>query len=271
VTRGTIRDVTSTGGAGGRLTGKVALVTGMAAGIGRATFELFAAEGARVMGCDVRSDDVEAAVAAIRARGADAAFTTADVSRREDVERLVDETVGRYGALDVVVNNAAIGNFHKTVESTAEDEWDRTLAINLKSVYLVAHAATSHLRARGGGSIVNVSSVHAFATTEGVAAYAAAKGGVLALSRQMALDLARDRIRVNAVVPGAVDTTMLQQHATLEGKSYEELGFVFDDTKIGRIGRPEEVARAILFLASDDSSFMTGAPLIVDGGLLARL
>ena len=256
--------------ASGRLTGKVALVTGMAAGIGRATFELLAAEGARVLGCDVR-DDGERAASELRARGLEAAFMVADVSRRSDVERLVAETVQRFGGLDVVVNNAAVGVFHKTVESTEEDEWDRTLAINLKSVYLVSRAAVPHLRARGGGSIVNVSSVHAFATTEGVAAYAAAKGGVLALSRQMALDLARDKIRVNAVVPGAVDTTMLQTHAELEGKSYEELGFVFDAAKIGRIGKPEEIARAILFLASDDSSFMTGAPLIVDGGLLARL
>ena len=256
--------------AAGRLTGKVALVTGTAAGIGRATLELLAAEGAHVMGCDVR-DDGQQVADALRERGFDAAFQAADVSRREDVERLVAETVRRFGGLDVVVNNAAIGVFHKTVESTGEDEWDRTLAINLKSVYLVSRAAVPHLRARGGGSIVNVSSVHAFATTEGVTAYAAAKGGVLALTRQMALDLARDRIRVNALIPGAVETSMLQQHAELEGKSYEQLGFVFDQTKIGRIGQPEEIARAILFLASEESSFMTGAPLIVDGGLLARL
>jgi NAD(P)-dependent dehydrogenase (short-subunit alcohol dehydrogenase family) len=254
-----------------RLAGKVALVTGVASGIGRATFELFAAEGAHVMGCDVRADDGEAAVAALRERGHQAAFCAADVSQRADVERIVAETVSRFGGLDVVVNNAAIGVFHKTVESTAEDEWDRTLAINLKTVYLVSHYAVPHLRARGGGSIVNVSSVHAFATTEGVAAYAAAKGGVLALSRQMALDLARDGIRVNALIPGAVETAMLRTHAELEGKSYEELGFVFDPKAIGRIGRPEEIAQAALFLASDASSFITGAPLIADGGLLARL
>ena len=254
----------------GRLDGKVALITGMAAGIGRATYEALAEAGAGVMGCDVRAEGEEVA-AALRARGLETTFSVADVSRREDVERLVAEAVERFGGLDVVVNNAAVGVFRKTVESTEEDEWDRTLAVNLKSVYLVSRAAVPHLRARGGGSIVNVSSVHAFATTEGVAAYAAAKGGVLALTRQMALDLARDKIRVNALIPGAVETSMLQQHAALEGKSYEELGFVFDERKIGRIGRPEELARAMLFLASEESSFMTGAPLIVDGGLLARL
>jgi NAD(P)-dependent dehydrogenase (short-subunit alcohol dehydrogenase family) len=137
--------------------------------------------------------------------------------------------------------------------------------------YLVSRCAVPHLRARGGGSIVNVSSVHAFATTEGVAAYAAAKGGVLALSRQMALDLARDGIRVNALIPGAVETDMLRTHAEREGKSYEALGFVFDPMAIGRIGQPTEIAQAALFLASDAASFVTGAPLIADGGLLARL
>ena len=255
---------------GGRLGGKVAVITGMSAGIGRATYEALAEAGAGVMGCDVRAEGEEVA-AALRGRGLEAAFSLTDVSRREEVERLVAATVARFGGLDVVVNNAAVGVFHKTVESTEEDEWDRTLAINLKSVYLVSRAAVPPRRARGGGSIVNVSSVHAYATTEGVAAYAAAKGGVLALTRQMALDLARDKIRVNALVPGAVETSMLQQHARLEGKSYEELGFVFDERQIGRIGRPEELARAVLFLASEESSFMTGAPLIVDGGLLARL
>ena len=141
--------------AGGRLDGKVALVTGVAAGIGRATFELLALEGARVMGCDVR-DEGEHAAAELRERGHEAAFSVADVSRRSDVERLVAETVQRFGGLDVVVNNAAVGVFHKTVESTEEDEWDRTLAISLKSVYLVSRAAVPHLRARGGGSNVNV-------------------------------------------------------------------------------------------------------------------
>lgn len=254
-----------------RLTGKVALVTGTTSGIGRAILERFAAEGARVVGAGRRAADGEAIAAAIRARGHDATFIPADVSSRADVARLVAETVAQYGALDIVVNNAAVGVFHKTVENTDEDEWDRTLAINLKSAYLVAHEAIPHLRRRGGGSIVNVSSVHAYATTEGVAAYAASKGGLLALSRQMALDLARDNIRVNALVVGAVETDMLRAHAEHEGKSYAEMGWVFDPHAIGRIGRPEEVANAALFLASDESSFVTGAPMIADGGLLARL
>jgi NAD(P)-dependent dehydrogenase (short-subunit alcohol dehydrogenase family) len=254
-----------------RLAGKVALITGTTAGIGRAILERFAAEGAQVVGADRRAVGGEAVAAGVRARGHDVTFVPADVSRRADVARLVAETIARYGGLDIVVNNAAIGVFHKTVENTDEDEWDRTLAANLKSAYLVSRAAIPHLRQRGGGSIVNLSSVHAYATTEGVAAYAASKGGLLALSRQMALDLARDNIRVNALVVGAVETDMLRAHAEREGKSFAELGWVSDPHAIGRIGQPEEIARAALFLASDESSFVTGAPLIADGGLLARL
>ncbi len=254
-----------------RLANKVALVTGTTSGIGRAILERFAAEGARVVGAGRRAEDGEAIAAAIRARGHEATFIAADVSQRADVERLVAETIARYGDLDIVVNNAAVGVFNKTVENTGEDEWDRTLAINLKSAYLVSHEAIPHLRRRGGGSIVNVSSVHAYATTEGVAAYAASKGGLLALSRQMALDLARDNIRVNALIVGAVETDMLRAHAEREGKTYAEMGWVFDPHAIGRIGQPEEIANAALFLASDESSFVTGAPMIADGGLLARL
>jgi NAD(P)-dependent dehydrogenase (short-subunit alcohol dehydrogenase family) len=255
----------------GRLAGKIALVTGVTSGIGKATLELFAREGARVVGAARRRELGEEVAAAVRAAGGDAVFVAADVSRRDDVQRLVARAAEAYGGLDVVVNNAATAVFAKPVETTAEDEWDRTLANNLKSVYLVCHDAIPHLRARGGGAIVNVSSVHAVATTEGVAAYAAAKGGVLALSRQMALDLARDRIRVNALVVGAVDTAMLRSHAAHAGKTFAEMGWSTDEHDIGRVGRPEEVAESALFLASDAASFVTGAPLVVDGGLLARL
>ena len=254
-----------------RLAGKVALVTGTTSGIGRAILERFAAEGASVVGAGRRAEEGEAIAAAIRAQGHAATFITTDVSQRGEVARLVAETVATYGALDIVVNNAAVGVFSKTVENTAEDEWDRTLAINLKSAYLVSHEAIPHQRRRGGGSIVNVSSVHAYATTEGVAAYAASKGGLLALSRQMALDLARDNIRVNALIVGAVETDMLRAHAEREGKTYAEMGWVFEPHAIGRIGQPAEIANAALFLASDESSFVTGAPMIADGGLLARL
>jgi NAD(P)-dependent dehydrogenase (short-subunit alcohol dehydrogenase family) len=255
----------------GRLAGKVALVTGTASGIGRAVMDLFVDEGARVTACDVRADEGNQAAIEARQRSGQVHFVAADVSVRHQVRGLVDAAVERFGGLDIVVNNAAVGVFNQPLDATDESDWDRVLAINLKSVYLVSHFAIPHMRQRGGGAIVNVSSVHAFATTEGVAAYAAAKGGVLALTRQMALDCARDNIRVNALLPGAVDTDMLRLASEREGKTYEQMGFSFDPRSIGRIGRPDELARAVLFLVSDEASFVTGAPLIADGGLLARL
>ena len=254
-----------------QLAGKTALVTGATSGIGRAIWDLFAREGARVVGAGRRTELGKQAEQGLRAAGLDVCFATADVSRRDDAARLVSAAVETYGGLDVVVNNAAVGVFARTVENTTEDEWDRTLAINLKSVYLISHHAIPAMRQRGGGALVNVASVHAVATTEGVAAYAASKGGVLALSRQMALDYARDQIRVNALIVGAVDTEMLRSHATHAGKRFAEMGWSTDARAVGRIGRPAEVAQAALFLVSDASSFVNGAPLIVDGGLLARL
>ncbi|MBI3971649.1 MAG: SDR family oxidoreductase [Chloroflexi bacterium] len=255
----------------GQLDGKIALITGAASGIGRATAALFAAEGAQVALGDWHEDQLEAITRQIRDRGGQVAARRTDVSKRADAQALVTAAIEAFGGLDVVVNNAGIGLYNTTLEQTAEDDWDRVMAVNLKGVYLVSQAAIPHIRARGGGSIINIASVHAMATQERIAAYAASKGGVLALTRAMAMDLATDAIRVNAVLPGAVDTPLFRSALAEEGKSAEELGFRFDPHAIGRVGQPEELARAILFLAGDASSFMTGSPMIVDGGLLARL
>ncbi len=255
----------------GQLDGKVALITGAASGIGRATAFLFSAEGAQLALGDWQVEPLEAVAGEIRSRGGKVVARRTDVSKRADAQALVAAAVEAFGGLDVVVNNAGIGLYNTTLEQTTEDDWDRVMAVNLKGVYLVSQAAIPHLRTRGGGSIINVASVHAMATQERIAAYAASKGGVLALTRAMALDLAPDAIRVNAVLPGAVDTPLFRSALAAEGKSAEELGFRFDPRAIGRVGQPEELAHAILFLASDASSFMTGSPMIIDGGLLARL
>jgi NAD(P)-dependent dehydrogenase (short-subunit alcohol dehydrogenase family) len=255
----------------GQLDGKVALITGAASGIGRATAFLFSAEGARLALGDWQAEPLEVVAGEIRSRGGKVVARRTDVSKRADAQALVTAAVEAFGGLDVVVNNAGIGLYNTTLEQTSEDDWDRVMAVNLKGVYLISQAAIPHLRARGGGSIINVASVHAMATQERIAAYAASKGGVLALTRAMAMDLAPDAIRVNAVLPGAVDTPLFRSALAAEGKPAEELGFRFDPRAIGRVGQPEELARAILFLASDASSFMTGSPMIVDGGLLARL
>jgi NAD(P)-dependent dehydrogenase (short-subunit alcohol dehydrogenase family) len=254
-----------------QLDGKITVITGAGSGIGRATALLFAAEGARLALGDWNVESLDAVAAEIREQGGDVVARRTDVSKRDDAQALVEGAVAAFGGLDICVNNAGIGLYNTTLEQTQEDDWDRVMAVNLKGVYLVSQAAIPHLRTRGGGAIVNVASVHAMATQERIAAYAASKGGVLALTRAMALDLAPDAIRVNAILPGAVDTPLFRGALADENKSAEELGFRFDARAVGRVARPEELARAILFLASDAASFMTGSPMVVDGGLLARL
>lgn len=257
----------------GRLSGKSALVTGAASGIGRATAVRFAAEGARVVISDIDEAGLAETARLVLEEGAGQACPVcpADVGTSEGCRRLVESALLSTGSLHIVVNVAGVGQFDSTVETLEEDEWDRVLAINLKSVYLIGKYAVPHLRAAGGGVILNVASPHAFATTEGVAAYAASKGGVVALSRQMAIDLAKDGIRVLSVIPGAVDTPMLRAHAERQQTTLEALGFHADQRSIGRIGQPEELAQALCWLASDEASFCNAAPMFVDGGLLARL
>lgn len=254
----------------GRLAGRVAIVTGATSGIGRATALVLASEGARVVIAGRRRQLGAALAEELRSANREALFVQTDVSKRADVVRLIERSIDAFGQLDVVVNNAGVFDYH-AVEETPEDVWDAVLATNLKSVYLVSRYSIPHLRRAGGGSIINVASVHALATGPHLAAYAASKGGVLALSRQMALDYAQDRIRVNALIVGSVDTDMSRSHGRAMGLDDDAISSTMDERAVGRMARPEEVARAVLFLASEDSSFVTGSPLIVDGGLLARL
>jgi NAD(P)-dependent dehydrogenase (short-subunit alcohol dehydrogenase family) len=246
---------------------RVAFVTGGARGIGAAIAAALRTDGYHVVTMDL--NDVP--------RGRDGPdggvpdgdiHFVGDVSRADDVAAAVAATVDRYGRLDVVVNNAGIIDVH-AVDDTPEDVWDRVMAVNVKSVYLVSRAALPHLRRAGRASIVNVASVHAVATMPRAAAYAASKGAVLSLTRQMALDLYDDGVRVNALVVGSVDTEM----STAQGAGLARDGVVVP-ARTGAIGRtavPSEIAAAVSFLVSDGASFVTGAPLIVDGGMLARL
>ena len=253
----------------GRLEGKVALVTGGGSGIGRAICERFAQEGACVSVADWQQAAAEGTVAAIQAAGGQATATAGDVGNPEDAERMVADTVAAFGKLDVLVANAGQALVATATETTPE-QWDRILGSNLTGCFLLTRAAIPRLLAAGGGSIVLTASQLAFVGAERFAAYAASKGGVLNLARALALDYARDKIRVNALCPGAVETPLLMNQFDGQDGPQGSLAELVALHPIGRLGQPAEIAAAALFLASDEASFVTGSALVVDGGYLAR-
>jgi NAD(P)-dependent dehydrogenase (short-subunit alcohol dehydrogenase family) len=245
---------------------KTVLITGAAGGIGRATVSLFTQKGWRVIGVD-RSEFG----AGFPGSGL---FVQSDISRPEAMEVIFEKAHQFTDGLDALVNNAAV-QVAKPITETTVEEWDAVMASNLRSVFLGVKLAYPLLKAKGG-AVVNVSSVHAIQTSANIAAYAASKGGLLALTRAMAIEFAPDNIRVNAILPGAVDTPMLRAglgrgHAG-HGDVQERLDNLARKTVSGKVGKPEEIAHAIYFLADNEqSSFMTGQALVVDGGATARL
>ncbi len=252
-----------------RLKDKTALVTGGGSGIGLATTLAFLREGARVAISDVSDDLGGEAVARAARLGHELAFIAGDVSRDADAKRMVDEAVRRLGRLDVLFNNAGV-LIEKPVHELSEAEWDRTLDVNLKGVFLVSRHALPHMLRQGKGAIINTGSVNSLVGDYGDPAYCASKGGVALLTRAMALDYAAHNIRVNAVCPGGVETRMFAQEAASRGLSLPEYRRrVGAQHPIGRLGTPEEIAALVVFLASDEASFMTGALVAVDGGLTA--
>lgn len=255
----------------GRLSGKVALITGAGSGIGRAAVELFAAEDAAVAALDVRADAVAETVSGIVARGGRAAAVTADVTSAAELAAALDQVVEEYGRLDVLVNNAAV-DVQGSITTGSESDWDRCFAVNVKGVFLCSRAAVPHLVAAGGGSIVNHASVAGLVGVADLAAYCASKGAVVALTRAMALDLAPFGIRVNAVCPGAVLTTMMEDimRARGDGDLAAGLSGTLAKYPLGRLGRPEEIAALTLHLAGDSAAFMTGSVITIDGGMSAQ-
>ena len=250
--------------------GDAVIVTGAAGGIGAATVENLVNQGIFVFAVDKNSEALAKILAGIDPEGELTSAITADVTSEKECQALGEAVKKKGIRLKGLVNNAAVGAFNMSVENCSFDEWQRIISINLTSLYLVAKYALPLIRSAGGGAIVNISSIHAQATSSGVAPYAAAKGGVLALTKTMALDLAPDNIRVVCILPGATDTPMLRQHAEREGKTLAELGFPTSENAIGRIAQPEEVADVIAFALSRGASFITGSSLIPDGGILAK-
>jgi NAD(P)-dependent dehydrogenase (short-subunit alcohol dehydrogenase family) len=247
--------------------GKVALVTGGSSGIGKATAEAFAGAGARVVVADVQVAAGKEVVASIEKAGGVATFVKCDVARHEDVERLITDTIASYGRLDCAFNNAGIeGDMANTVDCT-EENWDRTLAINLKGVWLCMRAEIPVMLEQGGGVIVNCASVAGLVGFRNLPAYCASKGGIVELTRATALEYADAGIRVDAVCPGVIRTPMVER-VTAGGPEVEAEFTALEP--VGRMGTPEEIADAVLWLCSDGASFVTGHALVADGGLVAQ-
>jgi 3-oxoacyl-[acyl-carrier protein] reductase len=246
----------------GRLSGKVAIVTGAAHGIGRAIAERYGAEGATVVVCDVDAAGADAVAQGIAEAGGTAIGVVGDVSDRAAVDRLFDETLARFGTVDILVNNAGLTNTERHFLEGDEAWWDRIHAVNLKGAFLCGLRAAQHMARRGEGVIINLSSGGATRAHRGNVAYDATKGGIEALTRSMAVDLAPYGVRVTALIPGAIDTRGLEPAAKRERG---------EAIPMGRMGEPADLAGPAVFLASDDAAYVTGHILAVDGGILAAM
>ena len=246
--------------------GKVGLVTGGTSGIGRETAVLFAKAGAKVVVTGRREVQGNETIEMVRAAGGDALFVKSDVSKAAEVETLIQKVVERFGRLDIAFNNAGVEGVQAPIVRQSEEDWDRTIAINLKGVWLcLKYEIRQMLRQGGGGAIVNMASTIGLIGTAGVAAYSASKHGVIGLTKTAALENAKSGIRINAVCPGFTETPMADR--IFRAPAVRK--YVVDCHPIGRFGRPAEIAEAVVWMCSDRASFMTGQSLVLDGGFLA--
>lgn len=244
----------------GKLQGKVALITGGASGIGAATARLFVAEGAKVVLVDLNEERGKAFEQELKALSTEALFVKANITSEEEVADVFKQAVETFGKVDVVFNNAGIGRVHSS-HDLEYSEWRNTVNVDLDGVFLVAREAIREMLKNGGGAIVNTASMYGWVGSPGSAAYNAAKGGVINLTRSLALEYAGQNIRINALCPGFIDTPIIPE---------EMKQALAEITPLKRLGKAEEMAKAVLFMASDDSTFMTGNTLTVDGGYTAQ-
>lgn len=257
----------------GTFDGKTVIVTGGAYGIGRGTALEFAREGASVTIADVNKSVGEEVISEINRMGSRGLLVVADVSKSPECQKVVNETVKAFGAVDILFNNVGIQtpDSYLNAEDTPEEMWDRIIDVNLKSYFLMSKFSIPEIRKRGGGAIINTASVQGLQSQRLVPAYAASKGGILSLTRQMSLDYAHENIRILAVCPGAIDTKLVRDiaEATEDGDIDEIVEGYGKTHPIGRIGLPIDIANVVLFLASEKASFMTGEHVCVDGGMMA--
>lgn len=248
-----------------RLQDKVAIVTGAGSGIGRAMAEVFAKEGAKIIVADYKAEGGQETVKNIVVAGGQAEFVQADVSKSNEVEAMVKVAVEKFGGLDILVNNAGVA-LMADLASTTDEIWQKTIDVDLKGVFLGVKFAVPEMEKRGKGKIINTASIAGLVGFQGITAYCAAKGGVVNMTRELALDLASKKINVNAIAPGVIKTAMttdiLKDPKMAEG--------MLAQTPMGRLGEPEDIAYAALYLASDESDFVTGHTLVVDGGWIAK-
>ncbi|HRG14824.1 MAG TPA: SDR family oxidoreductase [Pseudomonadota bacterium] len=255
-----------------RVKGKVCVITGAALGIGRACAMRLAEEGARIAAFDVLDDDGATLVATLAAQGAEARYWHVDVSNEARVKAAMDEAAAHFGAIDVLVNNAGISGANKPTHEITEAEWDRVQAVNVKGVFFCSKHAIPHMKRAGQGSIVNLSSIYGLVGGPDVPPYHAAKGAVRLMAKTDAMIYAPDRIRVNSIHPGYIWTPMVENHLRNSGAAdldaaKKQVGSVHP---LGHVGEPDDIAWGVVYLASEESKFMTGSELVIDGGYTAR-
>jgi NAD(P)-dependent dehydrogenase (short-subunit alcohol dehydrogenase family) len=251
----------------GKLDGKVAVVTGAASGLGRASAVRFAAEGASVVAADLNSQGGELVVSEIAAAGGRAVYQRTDVTSENDIKSLIDRAVREYGRLDITYNNAGVIGATGTIETTTEAEWDKTFAILIKAVFFGIKHSVKPMRAAGGGSIISTASIAGLSGSFRLHAYSASKAAVINLTRTAALELGKDKIRVNCICPGVISTPLV--HGGIPGGKEVLDPLLAKAQALGRAGQAEDIANMAMFLASDEASWVTGAAMVVDGGFTA--